>query len=346
MLSHFMEQGNGILLCYNMFPPQFGKITRMTAYLPQLREMGFNAVWINPIQRAGDIENFIKQDKQHGVTIGNRVTRSLYAMQDPNMISPYFSVAPRDKSGELTVSAQEAQQLDTTALREFTNTARANGLVPLFDLVLNHLATDTSLYTDPRYAHWFTSIHPHFKDTRGFNYENATTRHEIIEQFWKPFIRKYMEQYGFDGVRVDAVGYVHPEVIHEIYKYIHQLSQELAKPRPVILDELLFCKHPLPEEVERLTLTDNGPTHITIEAYSAHPNENGDLPRWLKEQEALKATVIFQRKDGAIREDVHRGCINFSGNHDMSPLALTILYEMAEEQFSTHIALQAAYQVS
>ncbi|OGT45890.1 MAG: hypothetical protein A3E83_02255 [Gammaproteobacteria bacterium RIFCSPHIGHO2_12_FULL_41_20] len=63
MQSHFLEQGNNaILRCYNMFPTQFGRIDNMTAYLPQLREMGFNAVWINPIQIAGDIDDFVKQD--------------------------------------------------------------------------------------------------------------------------------------------------------------------------------------------------------------------------------------------------------------------------------------------
>lgn len=129
--------GNGILRCYNMFPTQFGSIEEMIDYLPQLQAMGFNAVWINPVQTAGDVQGLFKRDKTIGVRAYNEVTRSLYAMTDCDLISPYFNPLPPNVDPKLK------KQLDMEAMQKFTSEARNNGLVPMFDLVLNHVAADS-----------------------------------------------------------------------------------------------------------------------------------------------------------------------------------------------------------
>ncbi len=330
-------EGNGILRCYDMYPTQFGKIPHMTAYLSTLKSLGFNALWINPMQIQGEVKDFIKRDKNNGVRSGNEVTRSLYAMHDPDMISPYFSVAPRDEDGNLTVSIEQAKALDTIALKEFTDTARKHGIVPMFDLVLNHVASSAPIVKQK--PHWFKSIDPIFIDACKFNYDDEETRTEIIEQFWKPFINRYMKDYGFDGVRVDAVGHLPFELRNAIYTYINVLAKELGKPKPIILDEALFSMRPLKEEVAHLQLPARGPTHIMTESYKAKRQKNGSLPSWVKEEEQEKARVVFECRGGRTRRNVKGGCVNFTGNHDFNSLAMTVFYEIAEERLSQNPAL-------
>lgn len=308
-----------------MYPTQFGTINEMTKYLYTLKELGFNAVWLNPLQACGDINDFFKSDKNNGVTRYNEVTRSIYAMSDPDTINPLFNVRTSADS------AEKVQQLNKKALQLFTQTARTLDIVPMFDLVLNHMAIDARLCQDK--PHWFKGIHEDFKDVRGFNYDDETIRKEIIREFWHPYIRKYMLDYGFDGVRVDAVGYVHSEVRGALYEYINALALEHGKPTPVIIDEALFAKRPLEAEAEYLKLPTVGPTHITTEMYSAQCNPDGSLPKELLKEEQLKAQVVFNRKDGSLREHVKGGCINFSGNHDYRSLAMTVLLQMAKQRF-------------
>jgi alpha-amylase len=328
---HFLMDGNGILSCYDMYPTQFRNLHDMTHYLPTLKELGFNAVWINPLQLPGDLNHFYKRDKTNGVIQDNEVTRSLYAMSDPLLFNPQFSVASAD------LTPQQAHALNCEALRSFTNTARKLGLVPMFDLVLNHLAIDTPLFKEK--PHWFNGIHDHFKDVRGFNYGNEKIRGEIIRELWQPYVRRYMLEYGFDGVRVDAVGHVHPQVRQAIYDYIHHLAEEHGKPNPVILDEALFSKRPLAAEVDYLMLTGAGPTHITTEVYNHEFNADGSLPLVVSQEEQLKANVVFTYKDGTLREDINGGCVNFCGNHDYRSLAMTILFHMAKQR----VALDPSY---
>jgi alpha-amylase len=324
-MRNFIKDGNGILCCYNMFPTQFKNINDMTGYLPSVKEMGFNAVWINPIQQSGNVDGLSKRDKTNGVRAGNLVTRSLYAMKDKDMISPYFSVASADASPEQAASQNEQ------ALKNFTKTARDNGLVPMFDLVLNHVSSDSKHIEE--HPEWFQEkAHPEFKDARAFNYSDPKTMDDIIEQFWKPYIHKYMVDYGFDGVRVDAVGYLHPELRHKIYKLIYDIAAENNKPKPVILDEALFSGQPVEAVVENLLLPDVGPTHITRSTYYAHRDNYGGLPNWYKHEEGVKAQVVFLNKNKKLREGAKGGCIAFSGNHDHNSLAMTIVEEMAHER--------------
>lgn len=337
---HFLTEGNGIIACYDMYPTQFHSIKDMINYLPVLKQIGFNALWINPMQMPGDISGFFKTDKNNGVKTGNEVTRSLYAMSHPLLFNPQFSLGSPEDPMETT------QRLNSETLQLFTQNARNLGIVPMFDLVLNHVSIDSPLCQDK--PHWFKGVHEDFKDVRGFNYDDESIRKEIITEFWQPYIKRYMIEYGFDGVRVDAVGYVHPAVRSEIYAYIHSLAAEYGKPKPVILDEALFSKRPLADEVNYLKLPGIGPTHITTEAYNVEFDlASADLPYEITLEEQLKASVVFQQKDGTWRENTKGGCINFCGNHDYRSLAMTILFQMAKKRLKSdafYNDLMSSYQ--
>ncbi|CDZ78175.1 Alpha amylase, catalytic domain [Legionella massiliensis] len=327
--------GNGILRCYNMFPTQFGSIQAMTAYLPHLREMGFNAVWTNPLQTPGNVEGLFKRDKTNGVRAYNQVSRSLYAMTDCDTISPYFSSAPPD------ADLDTKKEMDLIAMQEFTQTARENGLVSMFDLVLNHVSVDSRHREEN--PHWFNAKpHPDFKDAIAFDYSNPEIRAEIIEKFWKPYIFKYMIEYGYEGVRVDAVGYINPELRRELYEYIYMLAEKYDKPRPVILDELLFSGGDINEVVDKLLLPNEGPTHVTRSTYYAHRDQYGGLDEWFKMEEGVKSQDVFLNNKKQPRPNAKGGCIAFCGNHDHNSLAMTILEEMAEGRLHNYNALKTA----
>ena len=337
--ENFLTEGNGILRCYNMFPTQFRNIDEMTRYLPEVKKMGFNAVWINPIQYSGEVDNLFKRDKTSGVRAGNQVTQSLYAMTDSEIISPHFSVAPPE------TPIEEAAAMDQQALKNYTDTARSNGLVPMFDLVLNHVASDSRHKMD--HPEWFhEQPHADFKDAIAFDYSKPTIREEIIEKFWRPYISKYMLDYGFDGVRVDAVGYLHPELRRRIYEIIYEIAEANHKPKPVILDEALFSDKSVDEAVEALLLPGIGPTHITGSTYYAGRDSYGVLPDWFKHEEGLKAQVVFLDKGKQLREEAKGGCIGFSGNHDHNSLGMTIINEMAHRRLEEHGALRDMYHRS
>jgi hypothetical protein len=95
---------NGMIRCYNMFPSYFTNIEEMTAYLDTLKEMGINTVWLNPIQLAGD-NSMGKADSTTGIS--QRVTRSMYAMDNPLIIDPRFSMVKRDQNGDILLSSSQ-----------------------------------------------------------------------------------------------------------------------------------------------------------------------------------------------------------------------------------------------
>ncbi|MFI4937642.1 MAG: alpha-amylase family protein [Candidatus Berkiellales bacterium] len=314
---------NGMMRCYNFFPTQFGSITEMKEYLKAIADMGFNACWINPIQLSGDVKEMFRPDKSNGVSDGNEVTHSIYAMKGSKEFSPFFKV-------------------DEKSLQEFTTCCWELGIVPLFDLVLNHVSLDAPIIEEKKERNWFKSSTGSFPDTLPFNYENDDARQAILKEFWEPYIKRYIEDYGFGGVRVDAVRHLRPDVRQAVYNYIDELTRKNHKVPAVILDEALFDdKKNLGQFVKKkLLLQETGPTHITNGVYYAVREKNGGLEDWVKVQEGLKAQVVFTRKDGSVREGAKGGCINFSGNHDHTSLAMQVLLDIAYENLDPDLKQQ------
>lgn len=319
---------NGILRCYNLFPRQFPNIDAMRLHLTEVAAMGFNVVWINPIQQTGEVFLF-PVDKNNGVWEGNKAKQSLYAMKDPLYIDRHFSVAPRTKEGDLACSPQEALALDMQALKAFTAAAKNLGLRPIFDLVMNHVAADAPLCQ--QYPHWFLGRDPSYQDAQKFNYQDDKIREEIIALLWKPYIARYINSYGFQGVRVDAVWHLHPKLREVIYPYIRGLLKEKSL-SPIIFEEALFNHVETEVMIKQLLLPSCGPTHITSVTYYAKTDpETGDLPLWVKEDNGQKLKVVFQTAQGQIRTDLQGGTVNFTGNHDHQSLAMKVVQDLAEQ---------------
>ena len=325
--TNFLIYGNGIMSCYNLFPRQFKDISEMTHYLPAISEMGFNTVWINPIQKTGDVTGLYVQDLMNGVRASNQVSQSLYAMTDSDNISSEFLGTLKNKAAI------------TQALKTFTDTARQYGLVPIFDLVLYHIASDSKLIKE--HPTWFLKNPPEdFKDVIPFDYSQEIIREEIIREFWEPFLRKYILTYGFDGARVDAVDHIEPHLRQRIYELIHEITKEKGLTKPVILDESLFSAKSLEKTIDSLLMPSSiGPSHVIISTYFAQRDQYGGLPAWLKHEEGTKAQIVFLGPDKRKRDVAKGGCIAFTGNHDHNTLAMKVLQEMAYQRMASDLII-------
>ena len=242
---------NGILRLYDQFPRCYRDINEMTEQLPEIAAMGFNAVWINPIQETGKLKHPL--GRQDPLGLGENTpgySGSLYAIKDIEKFDNDFST---DKTNNSKNNAK-----DISAIQCFTREAKNLGLTPIFDLVLNHVALDAEIYKQNK--SWF--IHPsvHFGPfCCDFNYRDATLRRAIID-FHKKEILKYIASYGFMGVRVDAAKHLEREVQQEIYDYIEQLCSEHYKVRLIIFVEVIPGKGKLENVIKRMQ--GMGITHV------------------------------------------------------------------------------------
>src|SRR5215468_7579675 len=108
------------MILYNLFPLLAGPFSRWGDHFTRASQMGFDWVFVNPIQQLG-------------------ASRSLYSIAD------YFRFNPAllDAGG----SSPEDQ------VREMTQSAHAAGLKVMIDLVINHCAIDAPLTRE--HPEWF-----------------------------------------------------------------------------------------------------------------------------------------------------------------------------------------------
>jgi starch synthase (maltosyl-transferring) len=181
------------LRIYNLFPTLAGTIRDWMAHIPRIAEMRFNAVYINPFHYPG-------------------FSGSLYAVKD------YYRLNPRFRGEE---PDHDEEQL----LRQFTESAHAQGLRVIMDLVINHTSKDSELVA--RHPEWFAhDIRGDVVSPRAI--DPADTRRQTVwgdlaELDYRPpqqsRILEYFQQVvlhyvalGFGGFRCDAAYKVPAEV--------------------------------------------------------------------------------------------------------------------------------------
>jgi len=108
-----MKSSQAIPIIYNLFPRHFKYMDDWESALPRIREMGFNAVFVNPFHETG-------------------FSGSLYAVKDYYKLNPLFL-----KNGQKTT--------DFSILQKFIDTCKAEKLEIIMDLVINHTAVDSVL---------------------------------------------------------------------------------------------------------------------------------------------------------------------------------------------------------
>lgn len=105
---------------YNLFPLLAGPIAAWNSHLPRIENMGFNWIFINPIQYPG-------------------FSGSLYAIKDFYRLHPLVQDSSPEEPDEL--------------VRNFVSAAKHHGMSVMMDLVINHTAKDSLLAED--HPEWF-----------------------------------------------------------------------------------------------------------------------------------------------------------------------------------------------
>ncbi len=212
------------MIIYNLFPLLAGKFSDWQQHLLRASQMGFNWVFVNPVQLAG-------------------ASGSLYSIAD------YFAVNPLFVDAESDRSPQEQ-------LAQATTSAAQMGLKMMIDLVINHCSADSALLElHPEWFVWESRgrvVHPScdengkkvvWKDLAKFDHRGRDR--EGLYQFFVAIVKSLIAQ-GFSGFRCDAA-YQVPRMLWE------RLIGEIRKDHPEVrfFAETLGCQPEQTRETAR-----------------------------------------------------------------------------------------------
>ncbi|WP_338032739.1 alpha-amylase family glycosyl hydrolase [Chromatium okenii] len=200
---------------YNLFPRLAGKFENWEPHLARAAAMGFDWVFVNPIQKTGR-------------------SGSLYSIADYFVINKDFLNQTAQTSPKEQVQAMVAQ-------------AEAHGLSMMIDLVINHCAVDSVLLKE--HPDWF--LHEGKKianpfcleadgskiiwyDLAQFDHAHSPARVELLEYCIELVL--YLVSLGFRGFRCDAAYQLPNSVWAELIRRVRQLH-----PDTVFIAETLGC---------------------------------------------------------------------------------------------------------
>src|ERR1041385_4064172 len=186
------------MILYNLFPLLAGPLSHWEHHFKRAAAMGFNWIFVNPIQRPGG-------------------SRSLYSIAD------YFEINP-------LLLDQKSRASPADQVRQMTAQARAAGVKMMVDLVINHCAIDSSL--TGKHPEWFVreadgrianSCCHHdgekvvWEDLAQFDHHH-TSDPEGLYRYCSDVV-EHLLGLGFEGFRCDAAYQVPPKfwrrLIHE-----------------------------------------------------------------------------------------------------------------------------------
>ncbi len=213
---------------YNLFPLLAGKFSNWGGHMKRAADMGFNWIFVNPIQELGP-------------------SGSLYSISDYFSINPAFLDGDGKSKGR-KMSAEEQ-------VKEVVEEAKGLGLRMMTDLVVNHCSTGSALLkTHPEWFQWESRgnvAHPFafedgkkvvWKDLAKFDYgdkdkdkKKAGKDREDLFIFFKSVVENLIEM-GFEAFRCDAA-YQVPNRFWE--RLIRETKQK--HPHVLFLAETLGC---------------------------------------------------------------------------------------------------------
>jgi starch synthase (maltosyl-transferring) len=170
------------MILYNLFPLLAGPFSQWKSHLTRAAGMGFDWIFVNPIQLLG-------------------ASRSLYSIADYFRVNPVFldasAISPEDQ------------------IRQVTMQARACGLKTMIDLVINHCAMDSPLVRE--HPEWFVRTSDGriaaascssdrkkvvWKDLAQFNHSHTSDPEGLYRHCLG--IVEHLISLGFEGFRCDA----------------------------------------------------------------------------------------------------------------------------------------------
>lgn len=213
------------MIIYNLFPLLAGPFTEWDEHLQRAARMGFNWIFVNPIQLPGTSE-------------------SLYSIADYFAFNPVLVDPKSKKTAEDQVRAAiwSAEQV---------------GLKMMVDLVINHCSVDSELLSShPEWFSWEKKgvvAHPFadengnkvvWKDLAQFDHKNSQDKEGLFHYFFD--VINYLINLGFKGFRCDAA-YQIPKSLWE------RLIREIKQRHPDVLffAETLGCPPDLTRKTAR-----------------------------------------------------------------------------------------------
>ena len=171
------------MIIYNLFPLLAGKFSGWLKHMARAADMGFNWIFVNPIQRLG-------------------ASGSLYSISDyfdfnELLIDPASSLSPAEQ------------------VKDAINASQKLGLKVFIDLVINHCAVDSELVSShPEWFQWENDgriAHPFafennkkvvWKDLARFDHRNSRDKEGLYQFFFR--VVNFLVELGFRGFRCDA----------------------------------------------------------------------------------------------------------------------------------------------
>lgn len=208
-----------IPLIFNLFPRHIKSIDKWADTIPHVKEMGFNAIFVNPFHETG-------------------FSGSLYAVKDYYRLNPIFLTKTQDPS-------------DFTPLKKFIKKCQDNDIDVIMDLVINHTAFDSVLTQS--HPDWYKrdgngnlmnpfAIDPAnpsdvtvWGDLAIIDNEQSKDR-EGLWKYWDDLIKFYQEM-GILGYRCDAAY----QVPAPLWDYLISSSKERYADT-VFYSETLGCQ--------------------------------------------------------------------------------------------------------
>ncbi|MFO1433143.1 MAG: alpha-amylase family glycosyl hydrolase [Candidatus Competibacteraceae bacterium] len=203
------------MILYNLFPLLAGKFSDWTPHLERAAEMGFDWIFVNPVQKTG--------------SSGSLYSVADYFQLNPLLLDPSSALAPDEQ------------------LEAAIKTAESLGLKMMIDLVINHCAVDSPIAQ--QHPNWFVHesdgsiAHPFcidngrkvvWGDLIRFDHEH-TSDPEGLYKFFRSIV-EHMIELGFKGFRCDAA--------YQIPKALWQrLMRDIKKKHPdaIFAAETLGC---------------------------------------------------------------------------------------------------------
>ena len=130
-----------------------------------------------------------------------------------------------------------------------------------------------------------------------------------------------MNDYGFEGVRIDCVDKIPFEVRKTLYDHIKTINK-----KAIILEEALF-EDKSPEEFSKI-IKDAGGTHITGSSYYRDREWHGGFKR----QHEFNSPGDSNNEEYWKRSIISSGVINFNGNHDHHSCMMQALINLTNER--------------
>ena len=188
------------MIVYNLFPLLAGPFSQWPKHFPRVAAMGFDWVFVNPIQQLG-------------------ASRSLYSIVDPFSFNP----ALLDHAGDGSPEEQ---------VRRMVSAAHNAGLKVMIDLVLNHCAIDSPITRE--HPEWFvrdakgcianaSCQHERkkvvWKDLAQFDYRHTRDPEGLYSHCLR--IVEFLISLGFAGFRCDAAYQLPRQFWHRL---IHEIK--------------------------------------------------------------------------------------------------------------------------